>query len=147
MGSEMCIRDSYVYGYPYQYPGVTICQRCRSVFNRVPSQLYRAYSLGNYRTDVFRIACCGIISLPNTPVLFETNSIPVPDTLIRFGTLSIPVPNTSLISVGLQHVYPTVWYVRDVLHIGTRQFGKGVLCVFYVPTWYGTTSTRYQTLQ
>ena len=76
------------------------------------------YTGGIYPTGVVRY---GLNTLPNTPVWFGTNSIPVPDTSVRVhrGYLSYR-------SGSVRPQYSTehsgmVWYELDT---GTRHFGK-----------------------
>ena len=86
-------------------------------------------------TNPFDKVQYGLDTLPNTPAVLGTNSIPVPDTSVRsvrpeyrtrlfskFGTTSIPVPDTS---VRALHRIPGV---------------------FTLPKWFGTASIPYRTL-
>ena len=106
----------------------------KGVYGRVRTKVYRGYLLGKYLTEVFGKVRYGLNTLPNTPVKFDTASIPY-RTSVWFGTNSTPVPDTSARvcrgclpyrrgSVRPQYRAKHSGIVRYELDTGARHFAK-----------------------
>ena len=111
----------------------------KDVFGRVGTKVYRGYSLGKYSIPrSFSKVRYGLNTLPNIPVMFSANSIPVPDSSI--SSVRPQHQNSTLRQVRYDlntYRYPTIRYVRVY---------RGYL-VFTLPKWFGTASIPYRTLR
>ena len=109
----------------------TICGSFQGCWGR--TREYRGCLLGKYRTEVFGKVRYGLNTLPNTPVRFGMNSIPVPGTWVS----SAPPPKIlryrcALPNIPLKYCVPGTMCDYYLLYVWYQYLLNDIVTSFFV---------------